>query len=107
MARTRKATAMSMPCEAVSFLTSCSTFSKGWLGQASPLNRRQGSRARAYGLMSVPACAACGAEAHASTMGQPASTRAATEVLAGLVERVTFHNEENGFCVLRVKARGQ
>jgi exodeoxyribonuclease V alpha subunit len=30
-----------------------------------------------------------------------------TEVLAGLVERVTFHNEENGFCVLRVKARGQ
>ena len=30
-----------------------------------------------------------------------------TEALAGLVERVTFHNEENGFCVLRVKARGQ
>src|SRR6188508_814304 len=28
------------------------------------------------------------------------------EVLAGLVERVTFHNTENGFCVLRVKARG-
>ena len=29
-----------------------------------------------------------------------------TEVLAGLVERVTFHSTENGFCVLRVKARG-
>lgn len=28
------------------------------------------------------------------------------EVLAGLVERVTFHNAENGFCVLRTKARG-
>ncbi|WP_347264902.1 ATP-dependent RecD-like DNA helicase [Nitrobacter sp.] len=28
------------------------------------------------------------------------------ELLAGLVERVTFHNSENGFCVLRVKARG-
>ena len=28
------------------------------------------------------------------------------EVLAGLVERVTFHNVENGFCVLRTKARG-
>jgi exodeoxyribonuclease V alpha subunit len=28
------------------------------------------------------------------------------EVLTGLVERVTFHNAENGFCVLRVKARG-
>jgi exodeoxyribonuclease V alpha subunit len=27
------------------------------------------------------------------------------EALAGLVERVTFHNEDNGFCVLRVKAR--
>jgi exodeoxyribonuclease V alpha subunit len=30
-----------------------------------------------------------------------------TEVFAGLVERVTFRNEENGFCVLRVKARGK
>ncbi len=29
------------------------------------------------------------------------------ELLGGLVERVTFHNEGNGFCVLRVKARGQ
>ena len=36
---------------------------------------------------------------------QPASST--QEVLAGLVERVTFHNAENGFCVLRVKARGQ
>ena len=25
------------------------------------------------------------------------------EALAGLVERVTFHNPESGFCVLRVK----
>ncbi len=30
-----------------------------------------------------------------------------TEVLSGLVERVTFHNAESGFCVLRVKVRGQ
>jgi len=39
----------------------------------------------------------------------PEATRASTpaEVLAGLVDRVTFHNSENGFCVLRVKARGQ
>ena len=28
------------------------------------------------------------------------------EVLAGAVERVTFHGEDSGFCVLRVKARG-
>src|SRR5512139_1145912 len=31
----------------------------------------------------------------------------ARENLTGLVERVTFHSEDNGFCVLRVKARGQ
>src|SRR5215472_2964747 len=35
------------------------------------------------------------------------STENSTEVLAGLVERVTFHNSDSGFCVLRVKARGQ
>src|SRR6516165_1590427 len=35
------------------------------------------------------------------------SPTSSTEVLAGLVDRVTFHNPENGFCVLRVKARGQ
>jgi exodeoxyribonuclease V alpha subunit len=34
-------------------------------------------------------------------------TAVVQEALAGLVERVTYHNEENGFCVLRVKARGQ
>ncbi len=34
-------------------------------------------------------------------------SRPPTEQLAGLVERVTYHNDENGFCVLRVKARGQ
>ncbi len=28
------------------------------------------------------------------------------EVLTGLVERVTYQNAENGFCVVRVKARG-
>ena len=35
------------------------------------------------------------------------ATASSTEVLAGLVDRVTFHNSESGFCVLRVKARGQ
>jgi exodeoxyribonuclease V alpha subunit len=28
------------------------------------------------------------------------------ELLADLVERVTYHNAENEFCVLRTKARG-
>jgi exodeoxyribonuclease V alpha subunit len=36
-----------------------------------------------------------------------ANNNPTTEVLAGLVERVTFPNEDNGFCVLRVKARGK
>ncbi|MBX9572995.1 MAG: ATP-dependent RecD-like DNA helicase [Candidatus Obscuribacterales bacterium] len=29
------------------------------------------------------------------------------EVLSGSIERVTFHSEDSGFCVLRVKVRGQ
>src|SRR5271156_5706596 len=40
-------------------------------------------------------------------MVQPPKRSTPTEVLAGLVDRVTFHNSENGFRVLRVKARGQ
>jgi len=28
-------------------------------------------------------------------------------VLTGLAERVTYQNAENGFCVVRIKARGQ
>jgi ATP-dependent exoDNAse (exonuclease V) alpha subunit len=30
-----------------------------------------------------------------------------SEEISGLIERVTFHNEENGFCVLRVKTPGR
>ena len=37
---------------------------------------------------------------------KPQSELSTQEVLAGLVERVTYHNSENGFCVLRIKARG-
>jgi exodeoxyribonuclease V alpha subunit len=37
---------------------------------------------------------------------KPQPAPSAQEVVAGLVERVTFHNPENGFCVLRAKARG-
>ncbi len=41
-------------------------------------------------------------------MDQAIGSRAAPpETLSGLVERVTYHNAENGFCVLLVKARGQ
>ena len=41
----------------------------------------------------------------APTMKHPSENQP-QEVLAGLVERVTYHNAENGFCVLRAKARG-
>ena len=37
---------------------------------------------------------------------QTSSISNPTEQLAGSVERVTFHSEETGFCVLRVKVRG-
>ncbi|XXG27493.1 MAG: hypothetical protein WJ310_08195 [Ferrovum myxofaciens] len=35
----------------------------------------------------------------------PQETTSEHERLAGLVERVTFHNAENGFCVLRLKVK--
>ena len=37
---------------------------------------------------------------------KPQPEASTKEVLAGLVERVTYHNAENGFCVLRAKVRG-
>ncbi|MDP3178595.1 MAG: ATP-dependent RecD-like DNA helicase, partial [Spirochaetaceae bacterium] len=36
-----------------------------------------------------------------------ADTTTSRETLVGSVERVTFHNEENGFAVLKVQARGK
>jgi exodeoxyribonuclease V alpha subunit len=42
----------------------------------------------------------------ATLVTRPQPESSTQEVLAGLVERVTFHNAENGFCVLRTKARG-
>src|SRR5208337_751191 len=44
--------------------------------------------------------------AEAGTLMKSTPESSTQEVLAGLVERVTFHNAENGFCVLRAKARG-
>jgi len=39
-------------------------------------------------------------------MTQHRQAESEKESLAGLVERVTFHSPETGFCVLRVKIRG-
>ena len=43
---------------------------------------------------------------HTPTSARHQPETSTQEVLAGLVERVTFHNSDNGFCVLRAKARG-
>ena len=40
-------------------------------------------------------------------MRETKTNEAPTERLSGPVERVTFHSEESGFCVLRVKVKGQ
>src|ERR1700726_2162248 len=66
-----------------------------------------------------PACGRCGIRSAMSTAHdrsgagnvvnnslKPQPVSPPQEVLAGLVERVTYHNAENGFCVLRIKARG-
>jgi len=37
---------------------------------------------------------------------KPLPEKSPQEVLAGLIERVTYHNAENDFCVLRATARG-
>ena len=36
----------------------------------------------------------------------PAATEPHSDRISGLIERVTFFNEDSGFCVLRVKATG-
>jgi hypothetical protein len=43
---------------------------------------------------------------HEDSRMKPAAGSPTQEALAGFVERVTFHNAENGFCLLRTKARG-
>jgi exodeoxyribonuclease V alpha subunit len=44
--------------------------------------------------------------AKASQLARKVGVSALADSLAGLVERITYHNVENGFCVLRAKARG-
>ena len=39
-------------------------------------------------------------------MGMKSTPTPTVESLSGLVERVTFYNEENGFAVLKVKVKG-
>ena len=60
---------------------------RGWLGDATAACLHQQSRPELHGLHNQP----------------PAKH---AESLSGLIERVTFFNEENGWAVLKVKAKG-
>ena len=67
----------------------------------------------AVGLISGPATLTCRGTGGLNTgiddplmNVKPHPTASNQDVLAGLVERVTYHNAENGFCVLRAKMRG-
>ena len=42
-----------------------------------------------------------------TTISEGLARQHAGEMLVGTVERVTFHNPETGFCVLRVQVRGR
>ena len=56
--------------------------------------------------MSSPDASLARGGRHQSMRRPAADVATQPENLAGLVERVTFHNPDNGFCVLRVKTRG-
>src|SRR6516162_9600757 len=73
-------------------------------GPGSFFFRRVHRRTRPAGSISV---ASRDARLHYRPMAPAMKASASIEALAGVVERVTFHNGDNGFCVLRVKARGQ
>lgn len=75
------------------------------MGQQSSFSEQAATRIGAPALPCPLGCALGEVKQVGQSAAQRAST-APTEVLAGLVERVTYHNAENGFCVLRVKARG-
>ena len=66
------------------------------------ISREGFQRSRRYtNNLSDTKCRTC----HPS-MNATVSDKAIAEEVSGLIERVTFHNDENGFCVLRVKVRG-
>jgi exodeoxyribonuclease V alpha subunit len=60
-----------------------------------------------FGEESCPANGAPGDGTDDATIRmKPQPEPSSREILAGVVERVTYHNEVNGYCVLRIKARG-
>src|SRR5271166_4954646 len=71
-----------------------------------PMRPRSGGRPPARHLRGIRGVAREERTGDPSALMKSTSESSTQEVLAGLVERVTFHNAENGFCVLRAKARG-
>lgn len=67
-------------------------------------NRSAAPRRPAQPSSSTPTSSPNGAGA---TSASSAGTPAPFAKIAGLVERVTFHNGQNGFCVLRLKVKGE
>jgi len=77
--------------------------SEGSFGKSSPLSAQQESPTASATAQNFHRMAALYARFRIRGCGR----RPATEEISGLIERVTFHNGESGFCVLRVKAPGQ
>ena len=69
-----------------------------------PASRRAGNSSREHAATRPGSMAACRSSPHMARAA-PDEERG-REPLSGLVERVTFHSAETGFCVLRVKVRG-
>lgn len=67
-------------------------------------NRSAAPRRPAQPSSSTPTSSPNGAGA---TSASSAGTPAPFAKIAGLVERITFHNGQNGFCVLRLKVKGE
>ena len=71
-----------------------------------PCNSRPNHPTDVTAQSPAPACGTHAPGLAAEVAMKPSPEKSPQEVLAGVVERVTYHNVENGFCVLRAKARG-
>ena len=77
-------------------------------GQHIPTSRKTAAQGRQSQILFLPTASVGAAQkAGNRVMSYPDNSgRESRETISGLVERVTFHNPESGFCVLRVKVRG-
>src|SRR6266446_6094734 len=78
-----------------------------WVTTCAVAGRSCSSRRRPAWVRALDLGSMCGSPRSSNGDGAAIQDEHANRDLFGLVERVTFHTAENGFCVLRVKARGQ